>query len=113
MSDIAKAVGQRIRNYRTKKGLSQEKLAELSGCHPTYIGQLERGEKNATLESIERITAALGISLSKLFEKLDGQEDDREKDIPLACYEFLSAKSKEEQEQLYKILLEMDKYKAN
>lgn len=112
MSDIAKAVGQRIRNYRTQNGLSQEKLAELSGCHPTYIGQLERGEKNATLESIERITAALGISLSKLFEKLDGQEGDT-KDIPLACYEFLSAKSKEEQEQLYKILLEMDKYKTN
>ena len=41
MSDIAKAVGQRIRNYRTQNGLSQEKLAELSGCHPTYIGQLE------------------------------------------------------------------------
>ena len=112
MSDIAKAVGQRIRNYRTQNGLSQEKLAELSGCHPTYIGQLERGEKNATLESIERITAALGITLSKLFEKLGGQEDDT-KDIPLACYEFLSAKSKEEQEQLYKILLEMDKYKTN
>ena len=112
MSDIAKAVGQRIRNYRTQKGLSQEKLAELSSCHPTYIGQLERGEKNATLESIERITAALGITLSKLFEKLGGQEDDT-KDIPLACYEFLSAKSKEEQEQLYKILLEMDKYKTN
>ena len=112
MSDIAKAVGQRIRNYRTQKGLSQEKLAELSGCHPTYIGQLERGEKNATLESIERITAALGITLSRLFEKLGGQEDDT-KDIPLACYEFLSAKSKDEQEQLYKILLEMDKYKTN
>ena len=112
MSDIAKAVGQRIRNYRTQEGLSQEKLAELSGCHPTYIGQLERGEKNATLESIERITAALGITLSKLFEKLGGQEDDI-KDIPLACYEFLSAKSKDEQEQLYKILLEMDKYKTN
>ena len=112
MSDIAKAVGQRIRNYRTQKGLSQEKLAELSGCHPTYIGQLERGEKNATLESIERITVALGITLSKLFEKLGGQEDDT-RDIPLACYEFLSAKSKEEQEQLYKILLEMDKYKTN
>ena len=112
MSDIAKAVGQRIRNYRTQKGLSQEKLAQLSGCHPTYIGQLERGEKNATLESIERITAALGISLSKLFEKL-GVQDDDEKSIPLACYELLSTKSKVEQEQLYKILLEMDKYKTN
>ena len=52
MSDIAKIIGQRIRNYRTQKGLSQEKLAELAGCHPTYIGQLERGEKNATLESV-------------------------------------------------------------
>ena len=55
MSDIAKVIGQRIRNYRTQKGLSQEKLAELAGCHPTYIGQLERGEKNATLESVEKI----------------------------------------------------------
>ena len=112
MSDIAKVIGQRIRNYRTSAGLSQEKLAELSGCHPTYIGQLERGEKNATLESVERISAALGLTLSRLFEKL-GEQDDGEKSIPLACYEFLSAKTKDEQEQLYKILLEMDKYKAN
>ena len=112
MSEVTKILGQRIRTYRINKGLSQEKLAEFAKCHPTYIGQLERGEKNATLESIERIAAALGISLSKLFEKLDGQDDD-EKSIPLACYEFLSAKSKDEQEQLYKILLEMDKYKTN
>ena len=97
MSEIAKSIGQRIRNYRTKQGLSQEKLAELSGCHPTYIGQLERGEKNATLESIEKIAAALNISLSKLFEKLGGQESE-ERDIPLECYEFVAAKSKEEQE---------------
>ena len=112
MSEIAKSIGQRIRNYRTKQGLSQEKLAELSGCHPTYIGQLERGEKNATLESIEKIAAALNISLSKLFEKLGGQESE-ERDIPLEGYEFVAAKSKEEQEQIYRILIEMDKYKSN
>ena len=70
MSDIAKIIGQRIRNYRTQKGLSQEKLAELAGCHPTYIGQLERGEKNATLESVEKITSAMDVSLSQLFDKL-------------------------------------------
>ncbi len=45
MSELTKIIGQRVRNYRTEKGLSQEKLAELSGCHPTYIGQVERGEK--------------------------------------------------------------------
>ncbi len=112
MSDIAKVLGQRIRNYRTSKGLSQEKLAELAGCHPTYIGQIERGEKNATVESIEKISSALDISLSKLFEKLGSQEDGS-RNIPLECYEFLSAKTKEEQEHIYRILLEMDQYKKN
>jgi len=111
MSEIAKIVGQRIRNNRTRLGLNQETLAELSGCHPTYIGQLERGEKNATIESIEKISKALDVPLSKLFEKLGGSKE--EKDIALDCYEFISAKSKEEQEQIYKILLEMDKYKGN
>lgn len=112
MSDIAKILGQRIRNYRTAKGWSQEKLAELSGCHPTYIGQIERGEKNATIESIEKISSALNISLSELFEKLGTDKDETHR-IPLECYEFLSAKTKEEQEHLYHILIEMDKYKRN
>lgn len=112
MSNIIKILGQRIRNHRTALGLSQEKLAELSGCHPTYIGQIERGEKNATIESIEKIAKALNISLSKLFEKLDTQEDGIQ-NIPLECYEFLSEKTKEEQEHLYRILIEMDKYKKN
>ena len=111
MSDIAKVIGQRIRNYRTIAGLSQEKLAELSGCHPTYIGQLERGEKNATIESIEKIASALNVSLSKLFEQLGGQ-DAVGRNIPLECYEFLSAKTLDEQEQLFRILLELDKYRS-
>lgn len=112
MSDIAKILGQRIRNYRNAKGLSQEKLAEISGCHHTYIGQIERGEKNATIESIEKIAAALNISLSKLFENL-GSHEDEIRNIPLECYEFLLQKTKEEQEHIYCILLEMDKYKRN
>ena len=111
MSDIARAVGQRIRYYRINLGLSQEKLAELSGCHPTYVGQLERGEKNATIESVERIAAALSISLSRLFEKL-GNEPPEVKNTPRDCYEFLLTKTPVEQEQLYNILLEIDKYKT-
>lgn len=112
MSNIAKRIGQRIRNYRIQLGLSQEKLAELSKCHPTYIGQLERGEKNATLESIEKISSALNVPLSRLFESVDGS-DDKQRNIPLECYEILSAKSKTEQEQLYKIIFEIDRYKNN
>lgn len=110
MSEISKLIGQRIRNYRTQQGLSQEKLAEMAGCHPTYIGQLERGEKNATLESIEKIASALNISLSQLFEKLGSRETTDS--VPLKCYEFLSAKTKAEQEHLYKMLIEVDKYKS-
>ncbi len=110
MSEIAKIIGQRIRNYRLNSDLSQEKLAELSGCHPTYIGQLERGEKNATIESIEKISVSLNVPLSKLFEKLGGEGTDS-RDIPLECYDFLSAKTAKEQEHLFHILLELDKYK--
>ena len=112
MKGLAKIVGQRIRNYRMQLGLSQEKLAELSGCHPTYIGQLERGEKNATLESIDKVASSLKVSLSKLLENL-GAENSPEQNIPLRCYEFLLTKSQEEQEQILKILMEMDKYKGN
>ena len=110
MSETIKILGQRIRNYRVGKGLSQEKLAELSGCHPTYIGQIERGEKNATVESVEKIAAALGVTLSELFEKL-GSPDLRGNEIPLRCYELVSSKSREEQEQIYRILSEIESYK--
>jgi len=51
------------------------------------------------------------LPMSKLFEQLGGQ-DDSSRNIPLECYEFLSAKTPEEQEQLFKILLEMDKYRS-
>ena len=108
MSDIAKIIGQRIRNYRTQKGLSQEKLAELAGCHPTYIGQLERGEKNATLESVEKIASAMDISLSELFDKLGKSGGNN---IAAKCYDLVASKNEAEQKQLYKILQEMDKYK--
>ena len=112
MSNLAKIIGARIRNRRTALKLSQEKLAELAGCHPSYIGQVERGEKNATIESVEKICSALNIPLSTLFEKL-GTKEEEPNNIPLECYEFLSAKTKEEQEHIYHILLEMDKYKKN
>lgn len=110
MNSIIKLIGQRLRNYRTQQKLSQEKLAELSGCHPTYIGQIERGEKNATIESIAKIAAALELPLTKLFENLDTLPDPS-KTIPNACYEFLSAKTPKEQEQLYRLLLSIDQYK--
>ena len=83
----------------------------MSGCHPTYIGQLERGEKNATIESIEKIATALNLPMSKLFEQLGGP-DDGSRNIPLEFYEFISDKTPEEQEHLFRIMMEMYKYRS-
>lgn len=109
MSELTKVIGQRIRNCRTARGLSQERLAEAAGCHHTYIGQLERGEKNATIESLGKITKALNVPMTQLFEGLGN--DSNEKSIPLECYELLAGKSKRDQEFLFHILLEIDAYK--
>lgn len=63
--------GNKIREERRKQHLSQEKLAEKAGLHRTYIGMIERAEKNITLENIHRICKALGLNLSELFRGFD------------------------------------------
>ena len=55
-------VGKNIRKYRKKIGLSQEELAEKSGLHRTYIGGVERGERNITLDSLQNIADALEVA---------------------------------------------------
>lgn len=55
-----------LRDYRRRKGLSQEKLAELSGLHRTYVGSVERGERNISLDNMERLANALSANLGDL-----------------------------------------------
>lgn len=57
-----------VRRERRAQGLSQEALADLADVHRTYIGMLERGEKNATLGTLERIALALGVPAISLLE---------------------------------------------
>ncbi len=58
--------GHKVRSERKRLGLSQEKLAARAGVHRTYIGMIERAEKNITLENIEKIAKALQIKISDL-----------------------------------------------
>lgn len=102
MGKISIETGRRIRNYRTNQHMSQEALAEKCGLHPTYIGQLERGEKNATLESIGKIADGLSIPLSRLLENI-GSENDGE-NIPLEAYRILQERSETDQKKLIQIL---------
>ncbi len=60
--------GKHVRDQRFKLGLSQEKLASRAGVHRTYIGMIERAEKNITLENIEKLSKGLGIEISDLFK---------------------------------------------
>ena len=60
--------GKRVRELRLTRNLSQEELGAHAGVHRTYIGMIERAEKNITLENIEKIAYALGVSISSLFE---------------------------------------------
>ena len=60
--------GKRIRQLRTEKGLSQEQLAELTGFHRTYIGMIERGERNISLSNIGAFAKTFGMSVSELFD---------------------------------------------
>jgi transcriptional regulator with XRE-family HTH domain len=69
-SNVLVNFGKRVREKRTALALSQEELAERAGVHRTYIGMIERAEKNITLKNIEKIAKALGIPLDKLM-KLD------------------------------------------
>lgn len=65
--DILKKFATRIRDLRIRKNISQEKLGEISNLHRTYIGMIERAEKNISLKNIQKIAKALDISLEDLF----------------------------------------------
>jgi transcriptional regulator with XRE-family HTH domain len=60
--------GKKVREERGRLGLSQEGLAARAGVHRTYIGMIERAEKNITLENIEKIAKALKISIADFFQ---------------------------------------------
>jgi transcriptional regulator with XRE-family HTH domain len=67
MEDIRIRFGKAVRERRSKNGLSQEAFAELCGLDRTYVGGIERGERNVALVNVEKIARALRVSLSELF----------------------------------------------
>ena len=65
--DVRVAFGRRVRALREETGLSQEGFALQCGLHRTYVGGIERGERNPTLENIYRLATTLDVSLAELF----------------------------------------------
>ena len=67
--DLQRRLGHNLRTLRKAKGLSQEAFADLVKIHRTYMGGLERGERNVTLKTVERIAAALGVDPAQLLSE--------------------------------------------
>lgn len=68
--DITKRFGNRIRELRKEEGWSQEELADKTGFHRTYIGMIERGERNPALKNIEIFGEIFGMTLSELLKNV-------------------------------------------
>jgi transcriptional regulator with XRE-family HTH domain len=69
-ADICKRFGQRVRELRAELGLTQKEFAERCGLDRTYLGGIERGERNVALCNIQAIALALDVTISKLTEGL-------------------------------------------
>ncbi len=67
-SSLRRKFADNLRKIRLEKGLSQEALADLAGLHRTYIGSVERGERNISIDNIERLSAALGCRVTDLLK---------------------------------------------
>jgi transcriptional regulator with XRE-family HTH domain len=68
METIESRFGQRVRELRLAKGFTQEELALEAGIHRTYLGGIERGERNPALKNIASIAKALGVAMLELFD---------------------------------------------
>jgi len=68
VEDIKRLIGDRIRNLRKERGLSQEELGWKSELHHTYIGAVERGEKNCSIDTLSKIGTGLDVSINDLFD---------------------------------------------
>jgi len=73
MDNVRVLVGERIRNRRKERGWSQEKLGEKADLHHTYVGAVERGEKNASIDTLDKIADALDIEMVDLFTLTKGK----------------------------------------
>ncbi|MDP9475938.1 MAG: helix-turn-helix domain-containing protein [Actinomycetota bacterium] len=72
---LAEGFGRLVRRLRKERGFSQEEFAFRVGVHRTYMGDIERGEKNVTLVTADKLAKGLGITLAELFSELEWGSD--------------------------------------
>lgn len=107
---VLKLIGQRVRDLRKQRGLSQEQLGELAGFHFSYIGGLERGQKNLSLLNIEKIAIALDVPIYELFNygrRLKRLKSNDKDELIAAIYEKLVGMDAAELRKLQRVIEEL------
>ena len=69
--ELQRRLGGRVRELRQRQGWSQEELADFCGLHRTYVGSVERGERNVTISSLDTLAQALGVKISDVVKGLE------------------------------------------
>ncbi|MEF2243427.1 MULTISPECIES: helix-turn-helix domain-containing protein [unclassified Paenibacillus] len=112
MSNIVRQIGDNIRNIRKSKGLSQEQLALRAEINASYMGQVERGEKNPTIDVLGKIAIALNTPLEKIVSlQTSSPKEEHDSDYAEKISHQLNGLSLKEQEVIYKLVKQMVQFK--
>ncbi|MBD2872912.1 helix-turn-helix domain-containing protein [Paenibacillus arenilitoris] len=114
MNEIAGLIGENIRQLRKKKGLSQEQLALRAEINASYMGQVERGEKNPTIDVLSKIAHALQIPIEQLVNVAsakDAPPDGDGEDYADKIAHQLNGLSLKEKEAVYKFVKQLVQFK--
>ncbi|OBZ12358.1 MULTISPECIES: helix-turn-helix domain-containing protein [Bacillales] len=114
MSEIAGLVGENIRLLRKKRGLSQEQLAFRADINASYMGQVERGEKNPTIDVLSKIALALQTPLEKIVNVIsspDAVEEPEDEGYATKIVHQINGLSLKEQEAVYKFVKQLVQFK--
>ncbi|MEK4045685.1 helix-turn-helix transcriptional regulator [Paenibacillus sp. FSL H8-0048] len=100
-----KKVGQGIRHFRKQRKMSQEELAHLAQVHESYMGKIERSEKVCSIEVLERVTGALGISLEAFFRYVQPLDSVRQEEFTMEeIVDQLRGRNEEEQKRVLRVI---------
>lgn len=113
--EITQKTAQQIKMYRLRRGLSQEALARSAGLNPAFLGHIERCLKCPSVDTLNKIASALGLSISELLDFDEGEEQEEETDrkerVVQKIISILRGLSPEEAEEIYEIIFEIIRFK--
>lgn len=110
--DITKEIGSRIRFHRKNKNLSQEELAGICNLHSSYIGQLERGIKTPSVDTVYRIVKSLDLTMADFLRNIENF-DTKEDTFAMKSYMLIEKESLENQKRIYEIIKQIIEFKKN